>query len=355
METVFDPKSWPYLVVKQPADIIYYYVRLGPSDKHFRVKGRPDSVEFMTNYQAALKLALKNRAVTEVRGFNKHRVNWLIEKYLHSAHFLDKRPNTQRNYQTSLRLVNEFFGHAKYGDLRRVHIAEFTETISHTPAVANQFLSVFRSMIAWAIGEGYVKENILTGIPSIPYQKRPHEAWTEEEMQRFANAFDFGTQERLAFELLSNLGARPGDVIKLKPENIQGDEIHYISEKTGLPVTIVMSEDLKQALQGVDPNAPALLLQPRTKTPFKNHSHFYMWFRRRCMRLGIRKPPHGIRKTVACRQLVAGATIAEGMSTQGWVSPQTLIAYARTMDRRKIGKRASKYLVREKNIDPDES
>lgn len=340
-----------YLIKRNPRGKTYYYVRVGPTEAVHRVEGDPGTPQFMTNYRKALKEALKKRAHTEVKSFNKHKVGWLAEEYKASAAFAELSKWTKRNKLHSLKIITEEFGAFKYCELEKHHVTEHMETLRNTPSMANRFMYDLRALINWSIDQGYVKENITTFIKALPYRTQPHKAWTENEMERFAREFDYDTQERLAFELLSNLGARTGDIIRLGAHNLRGDTLVYVSEKTKIEVTVTVSEDLKQAIQSRQYAGKTFIVQPIKKQPFPTYKHFSDWFQKRARRLGIRKPIHGIRKTVACRQLEAGANIPQAMATQGWKSPQTLLAYARDMDRQKIGVQASPFLVRSKTRD----
>lgn len=346
MNPEFDVKQWQYLHKKTVPAGTYYYVRLTSADKHFRVKGEPGSLEFLRNYDKATKEALKQRTIREVKTFNTHRIGWLTEQYLNSAEFDNLRPNTQKNKLSSLTLVKEHFANCKYNQLEKVFVTEFMQSMKETPAAANQFLTDFRAVLTWSINQGYIENNVLEDVKKLAYPKVPHKPWSNEEMNLFANKYDYNTQERLAFELLSNMGSRPGDIIRVGPKNLKGDVLHYVSEKTKLPVTIRITPELQKAIDAQEFKPDTFLYQTMKRRPYPSYKIFYSWLRFRIIKLGIRKTPHGIRKTVAIRQLEAGATIPEAMATQGWKDPTTLIAYGKEMDREKIGLDASKFLAR---------
>lgn len=348
-----DVSGLPYLIKKNPRGKPYYYVRIASGEPHFSIKGVPGSKEFIASYQDAIPKALKEQAFREVQRFNTHKIGWLVEQYQESAAFAELAKYTQRNKRHSLKIITEEFGRFPYNRLQKSHVTGHMEKLSDTPSMANRFLYDFRGLIEWAIDRGYIKENVTNFIKALTYKTQPHKAWSEWEMTRFAIEFDYSTQERLAFELLSNLGARTGDIIRLGAHNVTGHRLQYKSQKTGVEVTVIMSEDLRKAIAARQFSGLTFLVGPQTKKPFPTYQHFSDWFQKRARRLGIRKPIHGIRKTVACRQLEGGANVPQAMATQGWTSAATLIAYARDMDREKIGIEASHFLYRPTNKDDE--
>ena len=341
----------PYLATKNPRGKIYYYVQIASGEPYIPIEGSPGSPQFMASYQTGVIQGLKQRAYTEVKTFNKHKIGWLIEQYEDSAAFNELSKWTKRNKRQSTKVICSVFGQMRYCDLQKQHVTGQMEAMKHTPSMANRFMYDFRALINWAIDQGFVKENILQFIKALAYKQQPHKAWTDWEMTRFAMEFDYNTQERLAFELLSNLGARTGDIIRIGAHNVTGNRLHYKSEKTGIDVTIIMSEDLQKAIAARQFSGLTFVVQPNKKKPFPDYKQFSNWFQQRARRLGIRKPIHGIRKTVACRQLEGGANVPQAMATQGWISPATVLAYARDMDREKIGLAASHFLHRASNKD----
>lgn len=353
MPALIDVSGLPYIAIKNPRGKKYYYVRLGAGEAYIPIEGAPGSKQFMASYQTAVQEGLKQRAFTEVKTFNHHKIGWLIEQYEDSAKFDGFSKWTKRNKRHSMKIIAATFGHTPYNKLEKHHVTEHMETLKHTPSMANQFLKDFRALLDWAIDQGYIKENITQYIKALPYKTQPHKAWSKWEMTRFAMEFDFKTQERLAFELLSNLGARSGDIICLGAHNVIGKRLHYKSQKTGVDVTVIMSEDLQKAIAARQFSGLTFIVQPQKKKPFPDYRQFSNWFQKRARRLGIRKPIHGIRKTVACRQLEGGANVPQAMATQGWISPATLLAYAREMDREKIGIESSHFLYRATNKDDE--
>lgn len=353
MNPHFDISLWPYLVRKQQANKVYYYVHLGTGNKCFRVHGTPGTPDFIRSYNEAMTHAVENKVNRETVRINSNRIGVLIEKYFESGEFNSRKRWTQRNKRWSLKLVGDAFGHKRYSAFKKIQFTTFMNRLQDRPGTANQALSDTRTMLTWAQNQGFITHNELVGVKRLPYPKQPHKAWTDAELERFARAYDYDTQERLAFELLNCLGARSGDIIRLGLKNLQGDLLHYVSEKTGTPVTVRMTADLQMAIAAQPVVYDTFLVQPRKKKPFPDYQFFHSWFYRRLQKLAIRKGAHGIRKNVAMRQLEAGGSMPGAMATQGWTTPKTLMDYAREMDRRKIGIAASKYLPRLTHSQPE--
>src|ERR1700752_2809269 len=56
--------------------------------------------------------------------------------------------------------------------------------------------------------------------------------WSVDEVRRFEERHPPGTKARLALALLLYLGVRRGDVVKLGPRHLKGNEIAFVPSKT---------------------------------------------------------------------------------------------------------------------------
>ena len=73
--------------------------------------------------------------------------------------------------------------------------------------------------------------------------------WTEEQVRQFIDTADamgrssVGTLALLCFDLCQ----RPGDMIKLTRQNLIGDVMVFVQEKTGTPMEVPVSPRLRSA------------------------------------------------------------------------------------------------------------
>lgn len=108
------------------------------------------------------------------------------------------------------------------------------------------------------------------------------------------------SEEWLPLWVSLETGLRVGDVVKLRPKDLQKDGIHYTAEKTGKKGTAAVSQSLRKALRG----RKGKYIFPSFRDPEKHLSRQAVW--QRIKRAGKRAgvdlegvSPHAMRKAFA--------------------------------------------------------
>jgi hypothetical protein len=172
----------------------FYFRR--PGFKRVPLPGLPGSLEFMTSYQAALSGELPRPPLGASRT-KAGSIGALVVAFWSSPQYLALASATKQTY----RLILEKF-RAEHGDkpvalLTRQHINAML-----APAAANHWLRLIKSLLAFAVEEGYRPDNPAFGVKRIKAKVKGFHTWTEEEIAQFESYYPIGTKARLAFALL---------------------------------------------------------------------------------------------------------------------------------------------------------
>lgn len=116
-----------------------------------------------------------------------------------------------------------------------------------------------------------------------------------------------GSADWLPFWIALETGLRIGDVAKLRWEEISGNTITFVAQKTGKRGTAVISDDLRRALQAARHRKQGDWLFP---SPLKRGEHITrqsLWrkLKRACARAGVNPEgfsPHSFRKVYGVRE-----------------------------------------------------
>ena len=131
-----------------------------------------------------------------------------------------------------------------------------TETIVQSLLVFQNkdMYAIIRSFLRFLFDRG---ETAVDFSGAVPKYKRPHpvpSTYTEAEIREIESSIDrntdTGRRDIAMIMLASRLGMRAGDIAALRFEEIDlsANMIHIIQEKTGIPLTLAMPEELSEAL-----------------------------------------------------------------------------------------------------------
>jgi len=217
------------------------------------------------------------------------------------------------------------------------HVLAYRDTVANTPAQANSLMKAGRIVYGWGRPRGRVRHNPFdfqgTGVKPLKIGK--HSPWPEPLIENFlAEAYPCAVFVVL-FGL--NTGQRIGDVLKINWNDIEGDTLHVIQEKTGTELTIPLHYVLKAAIKTI-PRRSTRILTTTTGLPWTK-TNWSDYFAREQRRVGIPKGYvfHGFRKNAVIRLLEAGCSIKETGSITGQ-SAETVLYYARQMEQKKLAR-----------------
>jgi integrase len=134
---------------------------------------------------------------------------------------------------------------------------------------------------------------------------------SEAELARFRAVYPLGTTERLAMELMVNLGVRRSDLVKLGWKNLVGDRIGFMPEqgsgRYAQSLSLPITEELREALDAIAHDQPTFLITEYGKAFSSNG--FGNKMRQWCNDAGLPEcSSHGPRKASATILAEAGAT-----------------------------------------------
>ena len=344
--------SLPYLdKTRLKSGKVIYYARRHRKGARIRLPDNPAAPDFMKAYVAAIETLSQETSPHKKKRADKHLVGWLINAYLDSSDYKALAHNTQRQRQLNLKRIRKTYANTPFDKITRQQIRLDKEAMQDRENAANAYIIVWRALIKWAKKMEYVTKDPTAGIELFAREKDGgHLPWKDEDIQAFETAWPVGSMQRLAFELLLNLGPRQGDVIRLGPKHVKDGILRFQTQKTHVHVSIALSEDLQRAIEATPIFGECFITSPYSGRPFASVDAFYSWFRKAYLPLGITKPPHGLRKSAAERLANARATTTEMCAALGWKTSQMAEHYTKRMDREAIGIEASKKLQREINV-----
>lgn len=105
----------------------------------------------------------------------------------------------------------------------------------------------------------------------------------------------------LALRVSLETGLRIGDVLELRPNDLNGTKLSYVARKTGKAGTKTISRKLADALLRSAGNADWLFPSNRSKSGHRTRYAVYRDLKKVCKRLGVEGQisPHSARKTYA--------------------------------------------------------
>ncbi|MGD0563064.1 MAG: tyrosine-type recombinase/integrase [Roseiarcus sp.] len=294
---------------------VFYFRR--PRGPRVRLPDDPNSREFREAYEIALEgshVRGKVRASTRTPGT----FDWLIEKYLESMSFARKAKSTQYASRLAIEryIRDDDLGHRRFCDLRRDHVEKMMTKRASTPGAANDLVKKIRSLMNFAIQNGWIDKDPTAGIEK--FKAGEHHTWTEEEIAQFEEQWPVGTRERTAFALFLYTGQRLGDVCEMVWADIeQNAKVRVAQNKTKAKLTIPLHSELRAALSAT-PKEHVSILTTNFGRPFTDKG-FGNWMADRIAMAGLpdRCVTHGLRKAASRRMAEAGCTTKEIMAITG--------------------------------------
>ena len=316
---------------------VRYYYRRG--SERIALPGDPGSKEFMDAYHKAENGQQAPKAQTDRIAPGSFDA-LAIAYYKRSGDFLTMRPSTQKVYQRIIEDLRKGRGARPVRLMEPRHIRTIVAQKADKPAAANNRLKVLRSMMRFAVEDGWRDDDPTMGVRKLRYRKGGFHTWTEEEIAQFEAAYPIGTKERLAQSLLLYTTCRRSDVVHLGRQHRNGDLLRIVQEKTGDEVEVPIVPELDAALVAASPDHLTYLVTEQGR-PFTANG-FYNWFVDRCRAAGLPKgcSPHGLRKAGATRIADAAGTPHHIMSVTGHRSLSEVETYTRKANRKALAREA---------------
>jgi integrase len=313
----------------------YYYLRR-PGFPRARLPGLPWSPRFMAAYEAAMTGPRNAIGAGRVKPGS---VAAVVAEYFDSQQFFGaKSAGTQRMRRGILERFR-----AAYGDRPLALLPpEWIEALldAKPPHAARSWLATFRSLCAFALKRGYLRDDPTRDIKQRAVKGDGFHTWTEEEIAQFEAHHAIGTKPRLALALLLYSGQRRSDVVKMGRQHIRDGVLTVKQQKTDATLAIPVHPHL-QAVLDATPSEHLTFLVTETERPYGGE-YFSARFREWCDAAGLpqRCKPHGLRKA-ACRRLAeAGCSANEIMAISGHATMKELVRYTKAADQARLARNA---------------
>jgi integrase len=234
---------------------------------------------------------------------------------------------SQRMYRQILEHVRNETGERQIAGLDQRLIVKRLSLLK--PVAARNWLKVIRALLAYAVAEGFRKDNPTYGIKLARRKTKNHRPWTPEEIARYEAAHPIGTKARLAFALGLYTLQRRGDVIRMGRQHVRDGMLMVSQEKTGKGLTLPVRPELQVVLDST-PNEHLTFLVTDTGRPYSK-SWFTPEFRRWCDEAGLPGDCvfHGLRATGCTVLSDAGCSSHEIAAWSGHMTLREVERYTR--------------------------
>lgn len=329
-----------YLQTIHKGGKIYYYLR-APNAKRQRLPDLPiDSPEFMAAYVDALQVA-------RVKGKAKSgSISQMVEGYLSSNDYFARSDSYRRTIRRHAEAIIEQAEDAQAAHLMTEDITDDLEPLA--PNSAADRLKAWRAICDYG-----KRKRFFTTNPALAARREPipktigHLAWTDGEIDVFRGKWNFGSVQRLCFELIFWTGARISDAAKIGPGMIGRDGVlQFTQQKTGepafVPWTCALPTYAEGMLQDRDMLHAALAARAALHMTFlattqgrsRSSKALGHLVADAAKKTGIEKSAHGLRKARAKALAEAGATVHQIAAWTGHITLEEVEHYTREADRR---------------------
>lgn len=240
-------------------------------------------------------------------------VEKLIDLFEKSPQFTGLAAGSRKNYSIHMRKIKAVVGKAPVNELEPRDITRMMDELSRTPGTANMILSVTGALYKWGRQRHHVARHVNPVQDIKPFELGSHEPWPDNVLQA-ALASD-NDRVRLSAHLLYYTAQRIGDVCRMRWNDIKGNSITVLQDKTDKPLDIFLHSALAAELARTPRKGMTILTNWQGATI--GDQRIRMALKQHCAAYGLNLVPHGIRKNAVIALLEAGCTVAETASVSG--------------------------------------
>lgn len=269
----------------------------------------------------------------------------LITLYLASSEYRRMADSTRAVWRRTLSKISEQRGVALVKDLRTEHLRK--DIRAFTPGAAQNRLKAWRSILKYALEEGWITTDPSTGIRAARGEVSPHRQWTENEIEQFRAFWMRGSPERIAFEVIYWTGARCVDAVTLGWQKVDREGwLSFTQAKTKGPATCPiralphwaapMSNDHAHLIDAL-PSDRILWIVTGTGRA-RSVKGLSQWVSAIASEAGLPVDctAHGLRKARAAALAIAGATTSQIGAWTGHSSLSEIAHYTKQADQKGI-------------------
>jgi integrase len=271
-------------------------------------------------------------------------VDGIIARYKATTDYKRLADNSKRAYITMLDQASDWYiggSKTRFGDMMARTVSSehadqlYQEICEHVSDHRGEFVvKVLRKVWFSAFRAGRVTGNPFSKMNLVGLPSREHR-WTEEQVRQFIDTADamnrssVGTLALLCYDLCQ----RPGDMLKLTPENLFGDVMMFVQEKTGTPMEVPVSPRLLERLQlSLKATDQPFVVYEATNRPYTDRHGYNKVVRKVKARAGLPKELQirDLRRSGATLLGESGCTYDELRAVTGHKDPKVLQTYVKT-------------------------
>lgn len=302
-----------------------------PGMTKIRLRGEPDSPQFLAAYAAALSGHIIEKPIGTASSPDS--VSAAIAAYYQHHSFLSFAPGTRKMRRAILERFRAKKGEKRLAKMRDTDIAKMLGAMR--PFAARNWLKTIRGLMQFAVATGLRPDDPTAAFKPVKIKPGTIHTWTEHEIVVFEAAHPVGSRARKAMAILLYTAARRGDAVRLGPQHIRTGRLSYRQEKTGRQLTIPLHPALLEIL-AASPDEHLTFLVTAHGKPF-TAAGFGNWFRQMCNEAGLLHcSAHGLRKAQARRLAEAGCSAHEIASITGHKTLAEVQRYADAADQARM-------------------
>jgi integrase len=276
------------------------------------LQGKPGSPEFHASYNAAIATR-KVEPPADV-------LSSLLTRFQASGEFLHTiGERTRRDYAKQIKRIEQAFPEFPIEALAdrkaRAEFLEWRDRLARTSLrQADYAYGTLARILSWALKRGLIDVNPCAEGGRLYHGTRVDRIWLDADLARF---LDVATpQMALAMHLAINTGQRQGDLRRLPWSAYDGTIIKIRQRKTGVPVPVPVSDELKAALDAA-PRVSPIMLVNTDGAPW-SESGFQSAWGKATARAGVEGLTfHDLRGTAVVHLARAGCNVVEIYSITG--------------------------------------
>ena len=323
----------PYVKFVRTKGNVYGYFDTGKKDasgkRIYAPLGKHSSVGFLDSYNTML--GHRTRRATGLAT-----VSDLSYQFEESDDFARLSEGTRKYYSAHLKHIRKHLGKFPITGVKRAHISEVVNNrLGNQNGTKNGFMAVYGVLHTYAEQLELLETNSPTKHIK-PFKTGEYEPWPEPILQAGLEAEHART--RLAVNLLYYTGARIGDAVRFRWNDILDGSLHFKEQKGGKAMEVPLHVDLLAELERTPKRGITIIvnqdgramtdqvIRRELKRFAADHGHDGL-------------VPHGLRKNAVNALLEAGCTDYEVQAITGQSLPM-IAHYARKVNKRKLGKAA---------------
>lgn len=296
---------------------LYYRRKVNGKDHYTRLPAA-DHPDFARAYNDAAHTVER---ATPARGS----IAALVAAYRASSDFRTiPSPVTRANYLRYLDMVVGEHGHRMVRDVRPFHVRKIRDGMQDKPGKANNWLAVFKALMAYAAQNDWRADNPCAGIKALRLGE--HEPWPASVLERALAVATPMTRLAIVTGLCS--GARIGDAIRMAHSWHDGRLMQFTAGKNKADVAVPV-HPLWLAEIAKLPKRATTILYDRSGRPFQSTGTLQERIRDLMKSIGAEGYSfHGLRKNACCYLAELGLNDSEIGAIVG-MTPQTVRHYTK--------------------------